>query len=66
MDPLEQETNLKCDTKRQGHRQCSTLEGQNDYYGNIIQKSKGVKKNLWGKKEFRRVNEFKGRGGKNI
>ena len=44
MDHFEHETNLKCDNKRQGHRQCSTLEGQKDYYGDIIQKSKGVKK----------------------
>ena len=46
MDLFEQETNLKCDIKPQGHRQCSTLEGQTEYYGDIIQKSKGVKKNL--------------------
>ena len=39
MDLFEQEANLRCDIKRQGHRQCSTLEGQKDYYGDIIQKS---------------------------
>ena len=65
MDLFEQEPNSKCNITLQGHRQCSTLEGQNDYYENIIQKSKGVKKilldkknsgesiNLGGKKYFR-------------
>ena len=43
MDLFEQDTNLKCVIKRQGHRQCSTLEGQEDY-GDIIQKYEGVKK----------------------
>ena len=36
MDLFELETNLKCDIKRQGHRQCSTLEGQKDYYRDIM------------------------------
>ena len=44
MDLFKQKTNSKCDIKRQGHRQLLTLEGQKDYYGDIIQKSKMVKK----------------------
>ena len=48
MDLFEQETNLKCDIKRQGHWQCLTLEGQKDYCRDIIQKSKVVKNNYVG------------------
>ena len=52
-DPLRPPTNKTPDIKRQGHRQCSTLGGQKNYYGDIIQKSKGSKK-------FSGVNKFKG------
>ena len=50
IDLFEQETNSKRNIKCQGYRQCSTLEGQKDYYGEIIQNSKWVKKIQGGKK----------------
>ena len=48
IDLFEQETNSKRNIKCQGYRQCSTFEGQKDYYKNIIQNSKWVKKNSRG------------------
>ena len=51
IDLFEQETNSKRNIKCQGYRQCSTLEGQKDYYGDIIQKSNGVKKSIGVKKQ---------------
>ena len=55
IDLFEQETNSKRNIKCQGYKQCSTLEGQKDYYGDIIQKILRVKKN-----------KFRGGGCKNI
>ena len=56
-----QDPNTKRNIKLQEHRQCSTLDDQKDFYGDIIKKSNGVKQNLWSKKN-RGVNKSRGRG----